>query len=278
MEIQEDTAPENQELEREARSMGWQPEVEFKGNKDHWVTAQDFVERGRAVMPILLKNNKRLHAELLTRDEKLATLEASLGSFQTAMQKMERHYTDANKRAVENAKRELKNELKQARLDNDVEAEFDIQEKLTNLNIPVPVPPTPKVETAEPAQNLTPEFKIWNAENPWFGTDNKKTKAIMRVAEDLREDGSELVGVEFMDECLRVLEASSAALKPTYPAGKVESTARAPRQNNSKSFSSLPAEAKQACHEDAEDFVGANKRYKTLQDWENQYAKIYYSE
>lgn len=269
------------ELEREARSMGWQPKEEFKGDEGHWVSADEFVERGRAVMPILLKNNKRLQSELLTRDSKIDTLTQRLNAADTALEKLERHYSEANKRAVENAKRQLKEELKQARQDNDVDAEFEIQEKLAGLNsAPETAPVVKTVAPASAPPEVSPEFRAWNKENEWFGTDLKKTKAIMRIAEDLREEGTDLMGVEFMDECVRLLEAQNKPAPSSAPAvSKVESNARTPRTSSSgRGFADLPADAKRACHDDADDLVGPNKRFKSLKDWETQYAKIYFAE
>ena len=47
-------------VEQEARTLGWVPAEEFKGDPNRWVDAETFVERGHTVMPILRKNNERL--------------------------------------------------------------------------------------------------------------------------------------------------------------------------------------------------------------------------
>lgn len=264
--------------ETEARNLGWLPKEEFKGDESHWVDAKEFVERGKVLMPILAKNNKRLQRELLTRDAQIGTLTERLDAATAALEKLEKHYTEANKRAVENAKRQLKEELKQARADNDVDAEFEIQEKLGQLNAaPVETPQKP-VEKKDDAPQLSPEFREWNSKNPWFGTDPKKTKEVMRIAEDLRDDGTDLVGIEFMEECVRILESRNKKPDNAPSPSKVEGSTRQPRVSTGKSFADLPPEAKRACQEDADELVGPGKRYKTLADWQSAYAKIYFAE
>lgn len=282
VEREEDGTPED--LEKEARSMGWVPEEEFKGK--NWVDAAEFVERGRAVMPILLNNNRRLQKELSTRDEKIDTLEARLQGYEKALEKLEKHYTEANKRAVSLARDQLKEELKQAREDNDVDKELTITDQLAELRqreSEIETPPVKKDELKPKTSEYTPDFKEWLSRNPWFGQDKKKTKMVNRIAEDLREEGNELVGSEFLDECVRVYDeqyGEDEEEKPIRrPNSRVESTpSRLRRNGGGKTYNDLPAEAKAQCKEDAEDLVGPNKRYKTMKEWQDKYAQIYFAE
>lgn len=271
-------------LEAEAKSMGWVPEDQFKGNKDHWVDAEEFVERGRKVLPILIANNKRQARELLSRDQKIDTLTQQVTNATTAIEKLEKHYTEANKRAVQNAKDSLKAELKQAREDGDVDAEERILGEIGDIQHrereaakePEKKPEAPKTP------EISDDMKQWYRDNSWFGSpkpeDMKKSKAIARIAEDMRDEGNELVGVEFMNEALRIYEEQVG--EPTrQPSQKVETpNPRGGGRASSKSFASLPKEAKDACRQDSDDLVGPGKRYKTQQEWENAYAKIYYGD
>jgi hypothetical protein len=282
---EDDVVPED--VEKEARHMGWVPEDEFKGNKDHWVDASEFVERGRTVMPILLQNNRRLQKELSTRDEKIDTLEARLQNSEKVMEKLEKHYTEANKRAVVLAKDQLREELKQAREDNDIDRELTINDQLADLRKredAIEDPPVKKDTPTPKSNGETPEFKEWNSRNPWFGKDKNKTKLVSRIAEDLREEGTDLTGTEFLDECVRLYdeqygdkEDDDTPVRRTN--GKVEATPqrRTPRSGG-KSYADLPSDAKAQCREDADDLVGPDKRYKSMKDWEAAYAKIYFAE
>lgn len=278
-----------EQVEQEAKSMGWVPLEQFKGNPDNWVEAEEFLDRGKHLMPILQSNNKRLQQQLLQRDQKIDNLTKKLESTSTAIEKLERHYTEANKRAVETAKNSLKAELRQAREDGDIDAEERILGELGDLQqrerdaARQPV----KEKKDPPAGETVPsDVQAWYRDNSWFGgtstEDRAKTKAVTRIAEDLRDEGSELMGREFMDEALRIYEEQQGnppKSEQRRPATKVENGAtRGTNGGGGKSFASLPKEAKEACWEDLDDLVGEGKRYKTQAEWEAAYAKIYYAE
>jgi len=277
-----------QEVEQEARLLGWVPEEEFKGAKDNWETAEAFVERGRHLMPILKQNNVRLKNELLTRDQKIGTLQTQLQNAQKAIERLDAHYTEATKRAVTAAKAELVEQLKQARNDGDVDAEIEVQDKLDELKASQTAAEKKEPEDKKPATttDLDPQFIEWNQENPWFGDttnpeNKKRTKALVRIAEDLREDGDKTQGRAFFDKCLAMLDDSSADLStPPNRSARVEggSGGRSAARAGAKSFASLPTEAKQACMEDAPYLVGKDKKFATQKDWETEYARIYYKD
>lgn len=267
----------NLAIEKEAKTMGWIPEEQFKGSKDHWVSAEEFVEKGRAVMPILVANNKRLQADRLTMDTKIGTLELKLTDATVALSKLEKHYIEANKRSVEQARKDLLAELKVAREDDDVEGEEAIRDKLDALrkSTTEPAKPAPVVKTEE---TLSPEFLEWQDENPWFLTDKKRAKALIRISEDLREDGDTSTGRPFMDACMdRLLETEGGDSEVSRPTSKVEvNGSRGNSRPTGKSFADLPRDAKEACWDDVDDLVGPDKIYKTKADWEKGYAKIYW--
>jgi len=277
-----------QEVEQEARLLGWVPEEEFKGAKDNWETAEAFVERGRHLMPILKQNNVRLKNELLTRDQKIGTLQTQLQNAQKAIERLDAHYTEATKRAVTAAKAELVEQLKQARSDGDVDAEIEVQDKLDELKASQAAAEKKEPEEKKPptTTDLDPQFIEWNQENPWFGDttnpeNKKRTKALVRIAEDLREDGDKTQGRAFFDKCLAMLDGDSADLStPPNRTARVEGGGggRSAARAGAKSFASLPAEAKQACMEDAPYLVGKDKKFATQKDWETEYARIYYKD
>lgn len=278
-----------QEVEQEARMLGWVPEEEFKGAKDNWETAEAFVERGKHLMPILKQNNVRLKNELLTRDQKIGTLQTQLQNAQKAIERLDAHYTEATKRAVTAAKAELVQQLKQAREDGDVDAEVEVQDKLDELKASQTAAAKKEEEQEkQPATttDLDPQFLEWNQENPWFGDttnpeNKKRTKALVRIAEDLREDGDKTAGRAFFDKCLKMLDGDSAdSSTPPNRTARVEggSGGRSAARAGAKSFASLPADAKQACIEDAPYLVGKDKKFATQKDWETEYARIYYKD
>ncbi len=280
---QDDTGP-SPELIKEAREMGWRPEAEFKGPKERWISAEEFVDKGRHVMPIVLADRDRLRKELLTRDQKIDTLQNDLKEAQTAIAQLDKHFSEANKQAVVAAKVALKDRLKKAREDDDVDAELEVQEALALLN---KEPEKKTVEQPVKKQEqpvLNPEVEAWMAENPWFTStdpeDKKKAKAFVRIGEDLREEGDSTTGRTFMDRCVKIYEEQVGGKKDNSQ-GKYESGNN--RQSNGRgtgdSYASLPADVKNACSEFEDSMVGIKPgQYKTVEDFRKYYAKKYYED
>ena len=44
-------------VEQEARTLGWVPQEDFRGDKSRWVDAETFVQRGHEIMDLLWKLN-----------------------------------------------------------------------------------------------------------------------------------------------------------------------------------------------------------------------------
>lgn len=273
----------DQEVLNEAADLGWVPLDKFKGDPDKWVDAHEFVERGRNIMPILRKNNDRLRADLLKRDTEIGTLRASLLTMGKTLEKLETNYNEGMKRALKQQEADLRRQLIEARKDDDVDEEVRLQTQLDDVRAASAeadkLKPT-KIDVAppnDPEANLSPEFKKWKADNPWFGTDRKKTKAIIRAAEDLREEGETLEGAAFFE-----MAAERAFKEETPSRNKVESGS--PRGTGSgtgargKGYASLPKEAQDACMQDVDLFVGPGKKFKELKDWQAYYTKVYHGE
>tara|TARA_R110000868_G_scaffold198249_1_gene444566 strand:+ start:445 stop:1290 length:846 start_codon:yes stop_codon:yes gene_type:complete len=267
------------EVIQEARNMGWVPKEQYKGAEGNFVDADEFVEKGRHVMPILLQNNKRLQQELLTRDQKIGTLEQQFQKADQAIEKLTKQQVEVQKRSFEEGKKALALSLKQARENDDVDSEQRILEELIDLRAEEKAAATaPKKEPEkkeEYTQALSPDYKSWLAENPWYGPDKKKTKEYTRLAEDLREEGNVSTGADFYADLDAAYVERFGEVEPKRQS-KVESGNNRSGSRGAKTFANLPAAAKQACHEDADVLVGPNCRYKTLQEWEVGYAKIYY--
>lgn len=286
----EDQGPSQEAIEREARELGWVPQDKFRGNKDKWVPAEEFLEKGKNLLPILRSTNDRLKGQLAERDRRLDAMAAQVENANTAIARLNEHWSNANKQAVARAKEQLKEELKTAREEGDTDSELQILDKLHELReaekTPEPKPaakptPTPKDSA------IAPENQAWFDARPWFGgdapEDKKKSKAYQRIAEDLRDDGSDLKGVEFLDEVERIYEEKNGGEAPpqtrrTSKTGTPTPQARSTSQSSAKGWNDLPAEAKQACMEFADSVVGPGKTYKTVDEWKKEYAKTYHGQ
>ncbi len=269
-------------IEQEARNMGWKAQEEFDGAPEAWVSAEEFVDRGKHILPILSQNNKRLQGELASRDAKIANLEKAFRESQESIQALQEHYSESTKRAVQQAKQEVIAQLKAAKESGDVDNEIALTEELQNLNAAQKDAEAPakgaKKEDAQPTPKLDPETTVWMQENPWFGVDRERTENIMRIGTALRVSGNTMGPKDFGAEVLRIEQLQKTIASGT-PASKVSGVSNnAAAGGSSKGFASLPAEAKKECHSFASKVVGPNRVYKTLKEWEAQYAKDYFGE
>lgn len=272
-------------VEETAREMGWVPLEKFKGDESKWVDAQTYVERGEHVLPILRADRNRLRNELLTRDEEIGTLKQQLDATQKIVQGLEKSFSESLQRQLAAQRAELKAQLKEAVEDRDVDTELALRDQLDELTAAEKAAKEKaekKPETPEQPEDdhLSPDFKSWKKENSWFGGDSKedkkRTKAILRIAEDLRDEGDDSTGREFMDKCLEILEEQEGGSKHSKVDGGSTRSGNGSSGGAGGGYASLPAEAKQACMNDAENFVGEGKMFKTDKEWKDYYAKIYY--
>lgn len=273
--------------ESEAKEMGWQPQEKYKGDPEKWVDAQEFVERGEHILPILKANTNKLRSELLTRDQELAKLRTSVEASDKAIKAMRKHYQESQQREREQAKSELIQQIKDAKLLGDVDSEVDLMEKLQSLNgsskaseeIEDTTEAKSEAKAGEP--QLSPEFIEWKRENPWFENtsnpeDMKRTRKLVRIAYDLRDDGDTTQGKAFFEKAVGVLNEREGK---SPRSSKVEGGgAPSGGRIGGRAFDRLPKEAKDICHEDNNMFVGPGKMFKTVKEWEDHYASIYNSE
>lgn len=280
-----------QEIEKQAKEMGWVPQDKFRGDPDKWVDAETYVERGEHVLPILRADRDRLRGDLLTRDQQIGTLQQQLQATQAIVQGLEKNFTESLERQLADQRRQLKADLKDAVEDKDVDRELEVREQLDQLTEAERDAKKKQQENKDKLKgaqhtdtntdpNLSPEFTAWKKENPWYGgtsaEDRKRTKAVIRAAEDLRDDGDTSTGREFFEKAVERAEGSN---RQEPPIDKVDGgNSRSNSQGGPKTYASLPAEAKAACMEDMENFVGEGKLFKDEKGWKEYYTKTYYGE
>ena len=228
------------EIEAEARRMGWVPEEDFRGNKDFWKSAEEYVEAGKTELPILRERYKEL-------DKKYASLEATIKDLPGKMAKME-------KQAFERATKELKEKQRLAVEEGDVEA-FDAADKqLETLQKEVSEVEKPEIE---------PITNKWITQNPWYNTD-----------EDLAAYSQGLHGrtwngkPETLEANLKMVAEKTKQMFPHKFENPNREKAAAVEGNGSKvktkkgfTYDDLPPEAKQICDEFVRDKVLTKDKY-----------------
>jgi hypothetical protein len=266
------------EVQKDAERLGWIPPSRFKGDPARFVDADIYIKRGEEVLPIVKEQNKRLHNELDTlKRESQATAQA-LKAAQDAIAQMEERHTVATQKAVEDARRQVKAQLAAASEAGDHEGVAELTEQLTKMAVTEPA--AAKAQAPAPEPQFTPPADLveWNAENPWFGTNKRKTALALAVAQELREQGETSSGRTFYDKVLAEVDKELGVQQPR--GDKVEGARGSDGGNASggrgKSYAALPSDARAACDADAKRFVGADKKYKTINDWRARYAEIYF--
>lgn len=261
------------EVEEKARSMGWVPEDDFRGDPDRWVDAETFVKRGEEVLPIV---KERLDNAL----EKITAMQGEFESKMTRMQDALNNITSYSEKVAETSYKKaaqeyehklatLKNQMKKAVKEGDEDTYTELEAELETLA--PPEKPEEKVQT----QELPAWFDGWKKENTWFGADREVT----RVAASYDNDGEwepHLTGRERAD-------AVTAKIKELYPQkfenpnrqkpGAVDSGGGDDRKTGKKTFNDLPKWAKDAYEQLKEDFEFSNKKFTKDQylaqfDWE----------
>lgn len=267
--------------EQEARSMGWVPREEFRGDQTRWVEAEIFLDRGHTVMPILKKTNQRLEEQLRTQAAELANMKTMFSASQESIQELQAVHAEATKAAVARARTELKAQLKEARSEGDVDAELEIRDQLDTLteqSRAAEQKPAPQ-QQAPVQQQLHPEWNDWAKDNTWFGTDQRKTMRAMGIAQELRADPDldGLTGRAFFDKVVDVMNERSGGPRTSKvgesrPSGDGGSGA----SGGGTSFNSLPAEAKEACDRQGKKLVGPGRAFKDQTAWRTYYTKLYH--
>ena len=275
-------------IEDQARQLGWVPKEEFRGPEGQWKDAETFVRDGENILPILRANSKKLANSLDQAMSKITQLEQTIATNQDAIEAMKEHHAQSMALALENQRRELTSQIRDARNNGDIELEDQLRDQLDEVKEQQrEIKTAAKEEKSKPAEKsapteVDPQFTLWHADNEWFGTDKKLTAYANGLATMMRQDpeNNHLVGRAFYDAVAKEVRKQFPDDFPdASPHDKMEGS-RGPSRSGSrgKSYNDLPADAKEACDRFAQRLVGPNKAYKDMDTWRKQYAKEFFGE
>ena len=263
------------EVQTKAEKLGWIPPSRYKGDPERFVDADVYIERGETVLPIVREQNKRLHAEVEGLRAESAKTAAALKAAEAAINQIEERHTVETQKAVEQARRQVKAQLSAASEAGDHEGVAELTDQLTKLNVADPVAAKPAPKAFEVPEDL----RAWNVENPWFGTNKRKTALALGIAQELRDAGHTDLGRSFYEKVgAEVAKELGEAPRGDKVEGARNGSGDEPRSGGRRSYSALPADAKAACDAEARRFVGEGKRYKSAADWRARYAELYFGE
>lgn len=231
------------DYDAEAKAQGWVPEADYKGKRP-WVDAETFVKTGEELAPLIQAGNRHLTRDLKAAEAKIKELTSTMEAFKT-------HSDKAEQRAYERAKKELEAQLDAAAEDGDAAAVRKVTKEIVDLEKDVAKP----AKAAESSEN--PEMAAWIAENPWFESDRVMRAAAIEISTELGEQNVPIS---------RQWAIITKRIEADFP-GKFNNARRqdppavegqgAPPRPRSKTYSDLPADAKDIC----DSFVKTIKGY-----------------
>jgi hypothetical protein len=280
--------------EAEARELGWRPLSDFKGDPEKFVDAQEYVEKGETLMPILKANNRKLMGEITSVKGQLSETNKLLQQSQQQIAELLEVNTAAKQREAKDTKKDLITAIETARAAGEtqrvVELSLQLDEHTAAIAKAAEKPVVKKEEPAKRTDEMTAADKAiwdgWVADNPWWEKDEDRTTLAMAQASKLRQKGSTLKGREFFDKVSEEVERLLPSGGARNGAGKVEegrpSGGGGGGGGAGKDYANLPSDVRAKCDE----MMGRLKTqpgqpgsiFKDAKAYRAHYAKVYFTE
>lgn len=248
--------------EAEARTFGWVPQDEYKGNPDDWKDADTFLRRGKEINGFLRKDMDKLKGALSAKDAELAEIRETIESFR-------KYHNETEARAYKQALADLKQQKIEAIQQGDGERVVEIEDRMALINEAREEPAKPvKAKTEE---NYNAEYVAWAKNNLWFSTDNELQALALLIGQEINAQDPSKKGKAFYDEVTaRVKEQAPEKFENPQrnnPAVGSSSAGRSPGGKTKKSYNDLPAEAKAACDKFVKQKLMTQEQYVSEYDW-----------
>jgi hypothetical protein len=222
---------ENALIEAEARRMGWRPLSEFRGEPGTFVTAQEFIDRGRNFVPFLRKNLEDARNNVTALKGEVTGLRTELGEVKQLAQDFRDAAMKAEERGYQRALVELEAKRREAVEQGNVQEFNETEAEIARLNADrappkangeaPPPPPNPKVPPAP-----DPAIARFVAENPWFSKDETLNAVMQAEHVALKQSRPELT----LEQNLRLAKAAVARRFPGKIPGEAGDPPPAPRR------------------------------------------------
>jgi hypothetical protein len=299
-----ETAP--PDYEAQARASGWRPQAEFKGEAGKWVDAKTWVENADRMLPLLRVSNRELKTQLEAVQARQAESDRMLRMANKALEELKADSHEAAVESLEAKKKELTEQIVAAHEAGDLRAELTLRDAYTDV--------TEEIREAKrkPAASTTtnggagptllpneelmkqPDFKQFMEDNPYFGVPGNEflSGAALGLMNELNMSGrgkdmTSAQKFQFVTSEMKKRFGQQDNFKrggPTKVEGsRTESAGGSSGGGNARSYENLSADAKEQCNKLAKRFVGkvdgrGQVRYKTVADYQAQYAADYFAE
>lgn len=259
--------PQENETETKARRLGWVPLEEFKGDPDKHRSAEEFLERGFNMLPLLQRDNDRLHRGMSRLEKRLEDQSRTFEEFQKFSEK-------AEERAYKRAKSELEAKRDSAIQNADTASAQQAIRELNALESDRPAPKTEPSKDNKPAPD--PVFQDWMAENAWFTADPALQGYATKIFGQLEKTQPGVPPAQLLAETKkRVMDKfpEEFGINPRREAAAAVSTpsgGAAVSKKKGKTYEDLPAEAKRACDKFVKTIPGYTRdKYVADYEWDN---------
>jgi hypothetical protein len=189
----------DQTPEERARTQGWRDKDEFKGNPEDWRPAEEFLERGDKILPILQERFGKLEKDFADKANQLDKVTGKLSKFAE-------FHKGTYKRAYENAKRDIEGRLQLAEKEQDFEGYKRATDDLAQVEQDI------QHIDAEEATDPQPvaEFHDFKKANAWYDVDMPMTVYANYIAD-------QLVGSEGIDSNSEYYARVEQEVKRQFP-------------------------------------------------------------
>lgn len=231
----EDT-DEQRRIEAEAYRQGWRPADQFRGDPKDFVSAREFVDRGKSFAPFLKKDLDKANNTISTLESQVRALRDELGEVKELARDFRDSAVTAEKRGYDRAMAELRQKARDAVVSGDVAGYDAAQEEMADLEKERPVPKAngEARQAADPPpapknQNVDPVAVQFVEDNPWFRTDPVLQAAMNAEHIRLR---AEMPGISLAENLERAKETIMARFPQKF--GLPDEPRREPRPHNER--------------------------------------------
>jgi hypothetical protein len=247
------------EIIAKAEKMGWTSKENFRGDPAKWRPADEFVERGENMLPLVKAQVKRQEREI--------------EALKAGMKELGEYHTKTEQRAMEKALATLRQERADAIAKGDGVAFDKVDGEIEELKNKVrekAVKSQPQDDGAIPE----PEFNEWLSRNAWAKDETlQNIGAVIRdkLHRETGANGIELLDLVTKEIKVRFPEKFENPRRNAAPS--VEGNSSGPRKGG-KTFADMPAEARAACERMAKNAY--SDKPKELAAFKAEYVKSFF--
>lgn len=239
-------------VEEKARTQGWVPKEEFRGDPSKWRDAKAFVEHGESINGILKERNDHLNREI--------------SEMRQSVKELADFYKQTEQRAYERALKEVDQKRVEAVANADVDA-FNAAEK---ERMEMERARFDQMRTTKPEE--PPEMATFRQNNAWYESDPELTAEADALGVAYAKQGTSYGKIlEKVTERIKVLHPEKFANSRRENASSVDfsSDTGLPKKEKAKSYANLPADAKAQCDKFVRTIPGFTKeRYVADYAWD----------